>query len=58
MKKTYIIPRLVIRVHENERPVAVSGVFNSDYKIDYGGVDESGEMDPNVKENAFSFDWE
>ena len=48
MKKTYIIPLVALHEYEVEKPVAASGVttHQDDIDIDYGGVDQNGEKDP------------
>lgn len=52
MKKRYIIPETnVVRMY-GETILSVSGVISNN-GIDYGGVDEEGELDPEVKGNPF-----
>lgn len=57
MKKTYIIPYVSSIKILDEKPIATSGV-GSNNGITYGGVDESGTIEPSVKENTFDFEWE
>lgn len=61
MKKRYIIPEVkVVRLH-GERMLAASGVIGvigDDEGIGYGGIDEDGSLDADVKENSFEFEWE
>ncbi len=57
MKKTYIIPQMSVAQTGYEMPIAVSGVTSSN-GIGYGGVDENGEKEPEVKANPFDFEWE
>ncbi|MBO4907067.1 MAG: hypothetical protein J5486_08570 [Bacteroidaceae bacterium] len=60
MKKTYIEPKTEILTAALEMPLALSGVTSTDndISIGYGGVDDSGELDPSVKESSFDFNWE
>ena len=61
MKKRYIIPEVkVVRLHV-ETILSVSGVvgkIGNDEGIGYGGIDEDGSLDADVKENSFEFEWE
>lgn len=57
MKKTYIIPHSVVRLIEVEQIISVSEIY-SEKGIDYGGVDDSGNLDPETKTNFFDFDWD
>lgn len=61
MKKTYIKPEMnVVRVH-GEKMFAASGVksVNNGVDIGYGGVDEGGSLEADVKgEGDFDFSWE
>lgn len=57
MKKTYIIPEISVVVTLHETPLAASGV-SSGNGIGYGGVDDQGQKDPDVKANTFDFEWE
>lgn len=55
MKKTYIKPEMnAVRVH-GEQMIAVSGVksVNNGVNIGYGGVDEEGTVEAEVKGNPF-----
>lgn len=59
MKKTYIIPETVVVHMLGENVIAVSGV-QSDNGIGYGGTDEEGKKDPEVKRyhyNVWDNDW-
>lgn len=56
MKKTYIIPRMYAQVVVQELPLAGSGV-TSNNGIGYGGVDESGSHEADVKASNFEFEW-
>lgn len=61
MKKTYIIPEMTAVVMHGEQMLAVSGVtgkIGDTAGPGYGGVDDNGELDPEVKENTFDFEWE
>lgn len=57
MKKTYIIPEMSVLLMHHETPIAASGVTGSN-GIGYGGVDDQGQKDPDVKANPFDFEWE
>lgn len=57
MKKTYIIPRMIAVQLHGEALIAQSGVTSSN-GIGYGGVDDQGQKDPDVKANPFDFEWE
>ena len=57
MKKTYIIPEMSVLLMHHEMPIAASGVTGSN-GIGYGGVDDQGQKDPDVKANTFDFEWE
>lgn len=61
MKKIYIQPVMnVVRVH-GEQMIAVSGVksVNNGVNIGYGGVDEGGALEADVKGGGdFDFSWE
>ena len=61
MKKIYIQPVMnVVRVH-GEQMIAVSGVksVNNGVNIGYGGVDEEGSLEADVKGGGdFDFSWE
>ncbi len=51
MKKTYITPQTEIEVAEPMQLLADSGVtgsLNDNLEIDYGGIDENGEMNPSA----------
>ena len=52
MKETYIIPCMYVRVVTQELPLAVSGV-TSNNGIGYGGVDEDGSHEADVKGNPY-----
>ncbi len=52
MKKIYIIPKLCVQAVAQELPIAGSGV-TSNNGIGYGGVDEEGCMEANVKRNPY-----
>lgn len=59
MKKIYIIPDIKV-VHLNvEKMLAFSDIksIGDVDDIDYGGVDNDGELDPCTKENYFDFEW-
>ena len=61
MKKTYIIPNIIINLAQAEQMLASStGVIsnNNDINIGYGGVDTDGEQDPSVKESNLDFEWD
>lgn len=45
-----------VQLH-GEALIAQSGVTGSN-GIGYGGMDEQGEKDPDVKANPFDFEWE
>ena len=52
MKQTYITPLMsAVRLH-GEGLIAVSGV-SSNQGIGYGGVDQNGTVEPEVKGNPF-----
>lgn len=57
MKRTYIIPEMHVVPCLQSLPIAASGV-TSNNGIGYGGVDEGGTLEPEVKENTFDFEWE
>ena len=60
MKKTYIIPEISVVWLRTEQVIAASGVTSEEYGIGYGGVDEEGTQDPNVKRehyNVWDDDW-
>lgn len=59
MKKTYIIPCLNLMQAQAEQILASSGVTSNsnNVNIGYGGVDEDGDIDPDVKESAWDI-WE
>ena len=48
---------MCVEVTQHETPLAASGV-SSNNGIGYGGVDEQGQKDPDVKANPFDFEWE
>ena len=52
MKKTYIIPNVCVQAVTQELPLTGSGV-TSNNGIGYGGVDEDGSKEANVKENPY-----
>ncbi len=52
MKKTYINPSLKALQLQAEKVLAASGVIGSN-GITYGGIDEEGSKDPEVKDNPF-----
>ena len=52
MKKTYIIPNVCVHTVTQELPLTGSGV-TSNSGIGYGGVDEDGTQEANVKENPY-----
>ena len=52
MKQTYISPLMCAMQTQHEMPIAVSGV-NSTNGIGYGGVDQNGTVEPDVKGNPF-----
>lgn len=56
MKKTYIIPATSLMSAEVEQMLANS-VWSEGFGIGYGGVDEDGSHDPEVKESDWS-DWD
>lgn len=60
MKKTYIIPKMSVMQMAQESPLAGSGVksISNGVDIGYGGVDEDGALDANVKANNFDLEWE
>jgi len=61
MKKTYIIPNIIINLAQAEQMLASSsGVISNsnDINIGYGGVDTDGEQDPSVKESNLDFEWD
>lgn len=55
MKKTYIRPEMIAVQVCGEMMLAASGVksVNNGVNIDYGGVDEEGALDAEVKGNPF-----
>lgn len=59
--KTYIKPDIdILRIH-GEQMLAASGIksFNNGVNISYGGVDEDGSLEADVKgESNFDFSWE
>ena len=58
MKKTYIIPDMSVVQTQHGKPIA--GSVTSDNGIGYGGVDDGGNIDPDVKANHYSVwddDW-
>ena len=57
MKKTYLIPSSVPMDMGSEKMIALSGVGGNN-GIGYGGVDTDGNLDPDVKDNTFDFEWE
>lgn len=61
MKKAYIKPETNVEYIYDEQMLAVSGVksISNDVNIGYGGVDEGGSLEADVKgDNAFDFSWE
>lgn len=64
MKKTYIQPVMIIEQLSGEQMIAASGSIksvNNEIGIDigYGGVDEDGSLEADVKgEGNFDFSWE
>ena len=56
MKKTYIIPETVAVQVCGERMIAGSQDVTSNNGMTYGGVDEEGEKDPEVKQNQSRYD--
>ncbi|MBR1665464.1 MAG: hypothetical protein IJ699_04485 [Bacteroidaceae bacterium] len=60
MKRTYTIPDMKVVQVQHETFIAISGVKSNsnDINIGYGGVDDNGELDPEVKGNSFDFEWE
>lgn len=52
MKKRYIIPETKVVLLHGETILSASGV-TSNNGIGYGGVDEQGELDPEVKGNPY-----
>lgn len=56
MKKTYVNPEMSIVLMQNETVLAASGVTGNN-GVDYGGVDENGDKDPDVKAEFFDFEW-
>ena len=52
MKKTYIIPFAEVMLTEQEQPLATSGVVSNN-GIGFGGVDEDGNLDAEVRGNIF-----
>ncbi|MBQ9285291.1 MAG: hypothetical protein IJ209_03270 [Bacteroidaceae bacterium] len=59
MKKLYIKPQTDVCEMLPAQIMATSGVTGSGGGVDlgYGGVDEGGEQDPDVKGNSFEFEW-
>lgn len=55
MKKAYIKPETSVEYIFDEQMLAVSGVksINNGVNIDYGGVDEDGDLEADVKGNPF-----
>ena len=49
MKKKYICPEFITVYLQGTQMISLSGIGNSTYNIEYGGVDEDGSMDPSVK---------
>lgn len=49
MKKRYISPDFITLNLQGKQMISFSGVGNSTYNIDYGGLDEDGNIDPSVK---------
>lgn len=46
MKKMYIKPNCKERFYDYEDVIMVSGVIGDGVNVDYGGVDEDGDLDP------------
>lgn len=57
MKKTYIEPHIEMRQIHAEQVIASSEI-TSNNGIGYGGVDEEGELDPEVKEEKHKDVWD
>ena len=56
MKKKYIIPETKVVLLHGETILSASGVvgkIGNDDNIGFGGVDEKGELDPEVKGNPY-----
>jgi len=55
MKKAYIKPETSVEYIYDEQMLAISGVksISNDVNIGYGGVDEDGDLEADVKENPF-----
>ena len=53
MKKNYIQPATTLVLAQHGTPLAISGVGSSDLGIGYGGVDDDGSLDADVKANPF-----
>ena len=46
MKKNYMSPKMEINTIGTQSMICVSGVYTSDYGIEYGGIDTNGEKEP------------
>ena len=60
MKKTYIKPKALVCKINTELVIAGSEDIKSNNGINYGGVDEEGTKDPEVKQNHYNVwddDW-
>lgn len=49
MKAEYITPDMEIEELSVESMIATSGVYNDEYGIGYGGVDEDGSLTPSSR---------
>jgi len=56
MKKIYSIPETSVVQTQHEMPIA--GSVTSNNGIGYGGVDDEGELDPEVKEEKHKDVWD
>ena len=56
MKKRYISPDFITLNLQGKQMISLSGVGNSTYNIDYGGLDENGILDPAVKAHTNIWD--
>lgn len=61
MKKTYIIPTMDVEPTPIEVLLSTSRSVtapDTEYDLGYGGVDEGGNIDPEVKGSSFDVEWE
>ena len=49
MKRRQRSPEVITLNLQGKQMISLSGVGNSTYFIEYGGMDEDGSMDPSVK---------